>query len=251
MNFKLRVSRVLVTGGGSGIGFAIAKALLDEGCHVCICGRNLEKLERAKAEIDSEHLSIMQWNLRDVSVIREKINEAAALCGGYLDGLVNNAGVYTSHDGWKPWNETSEEWDTVWETNLKASIFILRQFSTYLNQSHIKGNILCISSIAGQNKDIEGSYPASKYVYSKMIRSHAKHVLGLGIVINGINPGVVATPINSWANQTEAQEYNGCALKRTIMPEEIADCALFMMSEQAALCCGSMLGVDGGFYNAT
>lgn len=251
MEFKLRVSRVLVTGGGSGIGLAIAKALLREGCYVCICGRNIEKLNNAKSEIGSGRLSVMQWDIRDVSIIREKINEASALCGGYLDGLVNNAGVYLTTAGWKPWNETSEEWDAVWDTNLKAPMFLIRHFSTYLNQNHIKGNILCISSIAGKNKDIEGSYPASKYVYSRMIRSHAKHVLDLGIVINGLDPGVVATPINKWANQNESQKYDGCALKRTIMPEEIAECALFMMSEQAALCCGAMLNVDGGFYNAT
>jgi len=87
MNFKLRVKKVLVTGGGSGIGLAIAKALIQEGCSVVICGRNLQKLEQAQKDIGSQNLSCMQWDIRDVSLIEEKINEAAALCGGYLDGF--------------------------------------------------------------------------------------------------------------------------------------------------------------------
>lgn len=245
MNFKLRVSRVLVTGGGSGIGLAIAKALLCEGCHVCICGRNPDKLKRVKEEIGSDRLFVMQWDIRDVSVFREKINEAAALCGGYLDGLVNNAGVFIPHDGWKPWHETSEQWDTVWDTNLKAPIFLLRHFSSYLHQSNIKGNILCISSIESLRYEVLGSYTGSKYAYSRMVRSHAKQVLNLGIVVNGINPGVTVSEIHP------SPQNNSCAIKRAIKAEEIAECALFMMSEQAALCCGAMLNVDGGYYNAT
>lgn len=244
MNYKLRVAKVLVTGGGSGIGLAIAKALLDEGCNVCICGRSIEKLNKAKEEIENEKLSVMQWDVRDVSVIREKINEAAALCGGYLDGLVNNAGVYLPHGGWKPWNETSEEWDTVWDTNLKAPMFLIRQFSTYLHQNHIKGNILCISSIESSRYEVLGSYTGSKYAYSRMIRSHAKQVLNLGIVINGINPGVTVSDIH------KSQSFDGCAMKRAIKAEEIADCAVFMLSEQAAICCGAMLNADGGYYSA-
>lgn len=248
MEFKLRVSRVLVTGGGSGIGKAIAKALLDEGCYVCICGRNLEKLEKVKAEFGNDRLSCMQWDVRDVSLIWEKINEAASLCGGHLDGLVNNAGVYLSAGGWKPWNETEDEWDALWDTNLKSQIFLLRKFATYLHNNHIKGNIFCVSSIAGQHHTIEGSYPASKYALSRMVRSHAKKVLNMGIVINGICPGVVASPINEWAHAGET--YKGCALGRILSPAEIAECAIFMMSETAAICCGEMLDASGGFYAA-
>ncbi|MCH5249293.1 MAG: SDR family oxidoreductase [Lachnospiraceae bacterium] len=244
MNYKLRVSRVLVTGGGSGIGLAITKALLGEGCHVCICGRSIEKLNKAKEEIGSERLSVMQWDIRDVSIIREKINEAAALTGGYLDGLVNNAGVFLPHNDWKPWNETSEQWDSVWDTNLKAPMFLIRQFSTYLHQNNLKGNILCISSIESLRYEVLGSYTGSKYAYSRMIRSHAKQVLNLGIVINGINPGVTVSDIHP------SPIYNGCEIKRAIKAEEIAECALFMMSEQAAICCGAMLNADGGYYNA-
>ncbi|WP_029545259.1 SDR family oxidoreductase [Selenomonas sp. AB3002] len=247
MEFKLRVSRVLVTGGGSGIGKAIAKALLDEGCYVCICGRNLEKLEKVKEEFGNDRLSCMQWDVRDVSLIWEKINEAASLCGGYLDGLVNNAGVYVSHHNWKPWNETEEEWDAVWDTNLKGPMFLLRKFATYLNNNHIKGNIFCVSSIESRNYNIQGSYQGSKYAFSEMVRSHAKKVLNLGIVINGICPGIVASSLNDY---NAGDPTKSCALGRILSPEEIAACALFLMSDAATICCGEMLDASGGFYAA-
>lgn len=241
MNFKLRVSKVLVTGGGSGIGLAIAKALIDESCCVCICGRDIEKLQKAKEDVNSPNLSIMQWDIRDISIRREKFNEAASLCGGYLDGLVNNAGVFLPSNGWRPWFETSDEWDAVWDTNLKAQIFLLRSFTNYLHeQCHSGGNICCISSICSSNYEVRGSYEASKYVYSRMIRSHAKQVIGMDIVINGINPGVVLTPMSTYeTNRIQA-------IKRPITPEEIASCALFLMSEQAKICCGEMMNADGG-----
>lgn len=241
MNLRLRVSKVLVTGGGSGIGLAIAKALINEGCHVCITGRDLEKLKKAKAEVNSDRLSVMQWDVCDISLIREKINEAAALCGGYLDGLVNNAGVYVSSAGWNPWFETDEIWDKVWDTNLKAQIFLLRRFTNYLNhQVHMKGNICCISSMCSNSYEVRGSYEASKYALSRMVRSHAKQVIHLGIVINGINPGVVYSPMSPY--ETNSSQ----AIKRPIKAEEIADCAMFLMSEKAVICCGEMLNADGG-----
>lgn len=249
MQFKLRVQKVLVTGGGSGIGLAIAKALIQEGCSVCICGRNLQKLEQACKNLASENISCMQWDIRDVSLIEEKINEAAALCGGYLDGLVNNAGIYLSAAGWRPWNETEQQWDDVWDTNLKAQIFLLRKFATYLHNSRRKGNIFCVSSIESQSHRMTPSYHASKLAFSRMIRSHAKEVLNLGIVINGVCPGVVATDINKGKIKA-GDAYKGCALGRILSPEEIAKVSLFLMSEEAAICCGEMLDASGGFYAA-
>lgn len=241
MKFDLRVSKVLVTGGGSGIGLAIAKALIKEGCDVCICGRNLDKLNKAKKEFNSDRLHVMQWDIKDVSVIREKFNEAAALCGGYLDGLVNNAGVYSPEGGFRPWYETSEDWDNMWDTNLKAQVFLMRRFTTYLyEQCHKPGNICCISSITSSSYEVRGSYSASKYALSRMVRSHAKQAIGFGVVINGVDPGVVLTPMSP--NATGKLH----AIGRAIQPEEIANCVLFLMSRQAVICCGEMMTADGG-----
>jgi NAD(P)-dependent dehydrogenase (short-subunit alcohol dehydrogenase family) len=249
MNFNLRVSKVLVTGGGSGIGEAIGEALLREGCHVCICGRNVEKLEKAKERINNERLSIMQWDVRDIALFPEKVNEAACLCGGYLDGFVNNAGIYLRYKNpqWGDFNESEEDWDSTWDTNLKAPVIFMRKFSTYLNQNHLKGNILNISSIAGNEMNISKSYNASKYALTKMTRAHAKKVVQFGIVINGILPGITFSEINP-SDTGYAQKYQ--AIGRIIQPEEIADIALFLMSDAAKICIGEMMIADGGAWNA-
>jgi NAD(P)-dependent dehydrogenase (short-subunit alcohol dehydrogenase family) len=245
--FKLRCSKVLVTGGGSGIGLAIAKALLDNNCNVCICGRGLEKLEKKKSEISNERLSIMQWDVRDVSLVKEKLNEAAALLGGYLDGVVNNAGIYAPTGGWAPWNETSETWDAVMETNLKAPVFIMRAAATYMNNNHIRGNILNISSMAAQS-EIRSAYSASKYTLSRMTRSMAKQVAKLGIVINAIAPGETISEITEAnANHKPGDPLKSHAIGRVIEPEEIANIALFLMSEWAQIAIGDTILADGGY----
>lgn len=248
MKFELNVHNVVVVGGSSGIGFAIAKTLLWEGCHVCIVGRSAEKLNKAEGILDSENLSVLEWDVTKLDCIREKINEAAVLLGGYADGLVESQGVYLAHDSWKPWKESEDDWDNVWDTNLKSNIFLLREFVSYLHNSNIKGNIFCVNSIAGQNKTIEGSYPASKYALERMVHSHAKKVAQFGIVINGINPGVVATPMNP--TKEAGEEYKNCGIGRILSADEIAKLSLFMMSKEASVCIGTILNADGGFYGA-
>jgi len=246
MKFQLRVSKVLVTGGSSGIGLAIARALNAEGCHVCICGRDFNKLQKIKAEEDSDLLSILSWDIQDVSLAQEKFNEAALLCGGYLDGLVNSAGIFISQSKWSAWKETEEQWDTVFGTNLKANIFLIRRFSEYLSNSKRKGNIFVVSSICSKMINVLGSYAGSKIALNAMIRGKAKKLLPFDIVLNGINPGIVGpTGINAYRDNVKEQ-----SIARMIRPDEIAKISLFMMSEEAKICCGTMIDADGGYYAA-
>jgi len=234
----------MVTGGGSGIGFCIAKALLGEGCNVVICGRNKDKLLKAKGALNSGKLHIIQWNVKDISLIAEKINEAASFCGGYLDGIVNNAGIYTGVSGWKPWNETEGTWDDCWNTNLKSAIFITRRFASYLHDNHIEGNILNIASATGApERSIISSYGAAKAALIRMTHGMAKQVAGMGIVINGLAPGITYSGITPRDMATPAKQ----AINRVIEPEEIADCALFLLSDAGKIVIGDTLIADGGY----
>jgi len=247
MQLKLRVSKVLITGGGSGIGLATTKALLAEGCDVCICGRNLEKLERVKTELANDKLSILQWDMSDVQLVHEKLNEAAFLLGGFLNGVVNNAGTYAAvgitGGEWKPWQETSEVWDSIIDTNLKAAVFISRATATYMNNNHIKGNILNISSATG-NREIISAYAASKNALIRMTLSMARQVAPFGIVMNGIAPGVTVSDINNGKSGDVVKIH---AIGRIIDAEEIARVALFMLSEAAQIVIGDTILADGGY----
>ncbi|MDL2288687.1 SDR family oxidoreductase [Oscillospiraceae bacterium OttesenSCG-928-F05] len=240
------MSKVLVTGGGSGIGLAITEALLAEGCQVVICGRNMEKLESARQRLNSDGLFTMQWDVRDVSIIKEKINEAACLCGGYLDGFVNNAGIYYPRKSWGKWDEAedSETWDAVMETNFKAPVFMMREAAMYMNANHIRGNVLNIASMVA-TFDTNSAYSAGKLALVRMMRGLAKQVGHLGIIINGISPGIVFSEINP-----KRAEIPQAQIGRMIEPEEIADIALFLMSDAAKLIMGDSLLADGGFSHA-
>ena len=95
----LRGRRVLVTGGGSGIGFAIASKCLSEGARVVITGRSMERLGAAAARLDHSDLQILRWDVSDISVAEERIEEAARLLEGPIEVLVNNAGVLFAEVG--------------------------------------------------------------------------------------------------------------------------------------------------------
>ncbi|MDR0644939.1 MAG: SDR family oxidoreductase, partial [Treponema sp.] len=218
---NMRVSRVLITGGGSGIGLAVAKRLVEEGCQVCIAGRSIEKLRKAHMEIGSSKLSILQWDVKDISVLPNKLLEAAALLGGRFDGLVQSAGIYRHVFI----NNTSEaDWDEIMNINAKAPFFIMQKVCQYFQQNHIQGNICNVSSCVGDSvADIPGPYAASKLLCTKFTRSFGKAFVSQGIVINGVAPGDVLTAMCPHGG---AKNLLRCAAS----PEEIAETVMFLLS---------------------
>ena len=92
---NLRCSHVIVTGGGSGIGKAIAKRLIDEGIKVVIAGQNINKLEKAKEEISSDRLFCLEWDIANVDICDHQLKKAEEMMGGF-DGLANCAALGTS-----------------------------------------------------------------------------------------------------------------------------------------------------------
>lgn len=244
MNITPRVHNAIVTGGGSGIGLAIAKKLLENGCKVCITGRNMEKLQKVEKEIHSENLSVLQFDVNDTESIIPKLNEAACLLGGYYDGIVNSAGVFSPVDNW---NVSEETWDNIINTDLKSAVFLMRNAVICMRDNNIKGNILQIASVVGNNGNGMGSaYAIAKNSLVNTTRYMAKQAAHLGIVINGIAPGMTYTPMTPNRNISHQQ----AAIARIIEPEEIADIAIFMLSEQAKICIGETILADGGFWGA-
>jgi NAD(P)-dependent dehydrogenase (short-subunit alcohol dehydrogenase family) len=219
---KTRVSKVLVTGGGSGIGLAIVKRLLSAGCHVCIVDRNVEKLHKAQADIDSNRLSVLQWDVRDIAAIPAKLLEASSLLGGYFDGVVQSAGIY--HHVFIS-NTDPAVWDDIMDINAKAPFFIMQKVCQYFQQNHIQGNICNVSSCLGDSvRDIPGPYAAASLLYTKFTRSFGKAFASQGIIVNGVAPGDV---------QTEMCPRGGARnlLKRSSTPEEIAESVIVLLSD--------------------
>ena len=249
---KLRNDKILVFGGGSGIGKAIAKRFCDADAKVLIAGRNEEKLKNAAEEINSKNLYYKAFDITNINEHIVLFNEAAEILNG-LNGFVNAAalgtGAFTGR-GYEPWDITEEEWDTLTDINFKAAFFLIRNEVDYMLANGIGGNILNIASNAAC-MDIVGSYGASKEAIIKWTRSLGKRYGHNGIIINGIAPGATFTPMIARYAHDINQKYERHAIERFIRPDEIAELAYYLMSDYGEIICGHTVVADGGDNAAT
>ena len=117
----LEGKNIVITGGGSGIGFAIAKAALKQNASVIITGRNLDKLLRAKKKLNRDHVFCLEWDIANITIAEQKILECENIFHAPIDILVNNAGIQPQ----KFFPDVDEkEWDNVYSTNSKGTFFI-------------------------------------------------------------------------------------------------------------------------------
>ncbi len=248
---KLRNKNVLIFGGGSGIGKAIAMRFIAAGAKVMIVGRSEDKLKKAAEEINSENLFFEGFDISDVKNYSAFFCRVEETLGG-LDAFVNSAAVCSDSlgRGYEPWDVTEEEWDMMTDINFKAAFFLLRDEINYLKSKGICGNILNIASNAAC-MDIIGSYGASKEAIIKWTRSLGKRYGHNGIIINGIAPGATFTPMISHYAKDIDQKYERHAIERFIRPDEIAELAFYLMSDYGEIICGHTVVADGGDNCAT
>ncbi len=249
---KLRNDKILVFGGGSGIGKAIAKRSCDAGAKVLITGRNEEKLKSAAEEINNKNIYYKSFDIINIKDHISLFNETAEILGG-LNGFVNAAALGTSQctgRGYEPWDITEDEWDTLTDINFKAAFFLMRNEIDYMLEKEINGNILNIASNAAC-MDIIGSYGAAKEAIIKWTRAFGKKYGHNGIIINGIAPGATFTPMIARYAHDINQKYERHAIERFIRPDEIAELAFYLMSDFGEIICGHTVVADGGDNAAT
>ena len=244
---QLRNNKVLIFGGGSGIGKAIAVRFLEAGAAVMIAGRTESKLQETAEEINSPNLYTSVFDITDIAHHKEFFAACEAAMGG-LNAFVNAAamgtGVLTGR-GYEPWDITEEEWDTLTDINFKAAYFLMRNEIDYMHEKNLRGNMLNIASNAAC-MDIIGSYGAAKEAVIKWTRAFGKREGHNGIIINGIAPGATFTPmIARYAHHID-QKYERHAIERFIRPEEIAELAFYLMSDFGEIICGHTVVADGG-----
>lgn len=134
----------LITGGSSGIGLAIAKAFQNSGAKVIIAGTNQQRLENALSKLGGGTARSLLIDVRDVSALPQKVEEATALFeDNKIDILVNSAGVVTKHDFW---NTDEKEYDSIMDTNAKGAFFMSQAVGKQMVEKHIQGHILNVTS---------------------------------------------------------------------------------------------------------
>lgn len=248
---KLRNDHVLVFGGGSGIGKAIAYRFIEAGAEVIIVGRTEEKLAETCRELNNPKLRYKVFDIVDISTHRELFSACESEMGN-LNAFVNAAAVGSGclGRGYEPWDITEDEWDMIADVDFKAAYFLMRNEIDYLLEKGIRGNILNLASNAAC-MDIVGIYGASKESIIKWTRSLGKKYGHNGIIINGIAPGATITPMIARYAHSMDQKYTRHAIERFIRPNEIAELALYLMSDYGEIICGHTVVADGGDNYAT
>lgn len=242
----IRGKRAIVTGASRGIGFSIAKHLANQGVTVVITGRNPEALVKAQKAIGERAIPLV-WDVSNVCIADEKIEEAARLMGG-LDILVNNAGIFAQQNEWSQKGllaTTPEEWSAVMRTNTDGLFFAMQAAVRYMLQNKVEGNVLNVTSVAGY-QPVYGAYGASKAAAIALTRGWGKMFAPEHITINGIAPGPVATEMNDW-HEGDPIEHPRIPYGRFALCDEIAELALYMLDEKAKMLCGETIVFDGGY----
>jgi NAD(P)-dependent dehydrogenase (short-subunit alcohol dehydrogenase family) len=235
----------IVTGGGSGIGLAIAKKFAAEGMFVYITGRNLEKLENAQRDI-GDNCRAVQLDMEDLDKIPAFVQKIASE-QGRIDVLVNNAGINIK----RPFTEvTDEEFQKIITVNL-TSVFVLSREVAKVMLPQKSGSIIHISSMSAHYGIPKiTAYSAAKTALEGMARSMAVDLSADGIRINCIAPGFIVTAMTNKAFEGDPERL-AKVLGRTPMgklgqPEDIAGTAFFLASDASGFITGETIKVDGG-----
>jgi 3-oxoacyl-[acyl-carrier protein] reductase len=243
----LKGKRVLVTGGSSGIGLAIAKKCLAEGATVVITGRNEAKLHAVTGELNSPSLKTLVWDVSNISQREEKLDEALRLAGGGLDVLVNNAGILGGNRQFL--DLTEEVWDQISSVNEKGLVFLTQCVVQKWIERRQGGKIINMSSMRGTLGVQDGPYGMSKWGLNGLTHGLGLKLAPHGIIVNGIAPGITATDSIAIKNMDvkENAYLNGAPVSRIGLPEEIAELAVFLMSDAANYIVGQTIICDGGY----
>lgn len=207
----------LVTGGGRGIGAAIARKLAGLGATVVICGRNRAQLDQTAREINCESMAcdVTDWN--SVTTLADRIQQTF----GRLDVLVNNAGIGAFS---APLHQMPvDAWDAVLNTNLRGVFYMIRAFTPLMISSG-RGDIINISSIAGKNALPNGAaYSASKWGLNGLSYSVAEELRRYKIRVSVICPG---------STHTELSPHEGKDPNKMLKPEDVAHVVVMLVTQE-------------------
>lgn len=249
---KLAGKIAIVTGAASGIGEAIAKKLSGEGAAVAICDLDKEGGNRVVEEIQSLG-GTADFYLLDVTKeeqVRETINFVVGKYGR-IDIMVNNAGVGKAGTVLE---QSEADWDLMMNVNAKGTFFGCKYAVKHMLEKEIRGSIINISSVAGMVGVLNrAGYCSSKAAIVGLTKSVASDFAEQGIRVNSIAPGTVESPwiAKILADQpdpqkTRIQMQQRQPIGRMGTPEEIANLACFLASDEASFITGSNMVADGG-----
>jgi len=241
-SFDFGGTSVLVTGGTSGIGHAVASAFATAGASVTITGRNASA---ADYERDLSAFAYRQLEMRDRVAV-----DALGAGLDSLDVLVNNAGA-NFPDGKDEWDP--EGFSAALDLNAEGAMRLTVRARSALAASSMAGGasvVNLVSMTAFRSTTIVPGYSAAKAALLSLTRNLAAHWAADGIRVNAVAPGLIDTPMTApmkaFPELLEA-ELGRAVIRRMGNPEEVAAAVLFLCSEASSYTTGSVLAVDGGY----
>lgn len=229
----------IVTGGGSGIGFAIASQLARQGCHVVLVGSNENKLKYAVEHIVNSTYSVI--DLEKIEEIENRINNISTDLHGKIDILVNCAGV---SDNSSFFSMTPYLFERVMRINVEGYYFVSKAVSKIMIENGIKGHILNVSS-SSANRPAATPYKISKWAIRGMTLGLAQELLPYGIIVNAIAPGKTATKMMK-VLENQNISCSDQPAERFCSANEVAQLAVFMVSDAANMIVGDTYYISGG-----
>lgn len=241
---------VVVTGSARGIGRRIAERFYAAGAKVALCSISKTGKEELMQEIAGDDRSRIMALSADVSRPEEvaAFLQAVVDAFGTIDVLVNNAGIYSKEDTCEV---TEERYDKVMDANLKSVFFACQWFFKHHLAAGTTGNVVNIASVSSVTYVPDNAlYNVSKAGVVTLTKTFARYMGKHGIRVNAVGPGSIPTDLNAalYADpQKEIELCNKIPLGRRGTKDDIANCVLFLASEESSYLTGQVIYAEGGW----
>ena len=246
--FSLEGKVIVVTGASSGIGRQCAISCSKTGAKVVVIGRNIERLEETKSQLEGAGHLVISHDLTDIEYHKDLVTDIVAKMG-VIDGLVNCAGISTT----LPFKlMTPEKLEEFFKTNVYATIELTRQVLNIKNVNKQGASVIFFASVMGcVGENAKSLYSLTKGALISGCRSLAVEYAPKKIRINVVSPGVVETAINR--NQPYLADPERRKYTESLHPlgigntEDIANACVYLLSDASRWVTGQNLVVDGGY----
>ncbi len=242
MKGRLTGKTALITGAGRGIGWAIAHRMAQQGAHIAAADVAMDSPEPLVADLPTESIAL-SMDITSAEAVHAGVEKTIEHFG-QLDILVNNAGylVFTTYE------DCSEAvWDRIVEVNMKGTFLCCQAVLQHM-KARKQGVIINMSSLAAKTGGVAAGppYAASKAGISALTIGMARSVAEHGIRVNAIAPGIIETAMTDSAEHAPLKAQ--IPIGHTGQPEDVANCALFLASDEARHITGEIIDVNGGLF---